>query len=120
MEQSDMISLRATHCYGFVENSKTFLFRHSSFYSVLVFTARCYAERSIAVCLSVTLKYRDHIGQFLLHQLLIFGALKPGFRRLATLKLKVTVLANFRPKRTAAAALLSCSLRSLWFLIRSR
>jgi len=34
----------------------------------------------------------------------MFGALKPGFRSLATHKLVVNVVANFKPKRTAAAS----------------
>jgi len=49
----------------------------------------------------------------------MFGALKPGFRRSATLKLVVNVVGEFKPKRTAAAsrgflatARLSCFQRS--------
>jgi len=34
----------------------------------------------------------------------MFGALKPGFRSVATLKLVVNVVGNFKPKRTAAAS----------------
>ena len=34
----------------------------------------------------------------------IFGALKPGFQSLATLKLVVNVVANFKAKRTAEAS----------------
>jgi len=34
----------------------------------------------------------------------MFGALKPGFRSLATLKLIMNVSANFKPKSTSAAS----------------
>ena len=50
----------------------------------------------------------------------MFGALKPGFRSLATLKLVVMLSANFKPKRTAAAsAHRAVSLRQHAFLVIS-
>jgi len=70
------VGCRAASCWALPHISSFFSFhalRCISFsLSATVFTARCYAERGIAtashlsvrpsVCLSVTLRYRDHIG----------------------------------------------------------
>jgi len=58
----------------------------------------------------------------------MFGALKPGFQSLATLKLIVNILANFKLKRIAAAsccflaaAQLSCSYcNKYWWQVQTR
>ena len=49
----------------------------------------------------------------------MFGALKPGFRSLATLRLAVNVVGEFKPKRiaTASRGFLTTALFSCCFLV---
>jgi len=47
----------------------------------------------------------------------MFGVLKPGFRSLATLKLLVNIVGNFKPKRTGAASRGFLAIAWLYYLL---